>query len=165
MRFMLGTKDLSGTNAERRIEEVLAMDQSATLTYSLKESTKKNNANVHRYTPAQLAWIRENLKEFIHFFGYAKVPQDAANNTGFFEYDGTDPELTRQYFGFKAQNTDMVNWAGQLTDADLAKTRYRLSDPAKEVKVMDFNTATFATRPIENWCEKKLYGTSYEEVN
>ena len=56
---MLGVKDLSGTNAERRIKEVLAMDQRATQTYSLKDSTKRNNANAHRYTEEQLSWISE----------------------------------------------------------------------------------------------------------
>ena len=30
MRFLLGIRDLSGTNAERRIKEVLAMDRKAT---------------------------------------------------------------------------------------------------------------------------------------
>ena len=30
MRFLLGKKDLTGTNAERRIKEVLAMGQGAT---------------------------------------------------------------------------------------------------------------------------------------
>lgn len=30
MRFMLGKRDLTGTNAERRIKEVLAMGQRAT---------------------------------------------------------------------------------------------------------------------------------------
>ena len=88
MSFLLGVRDLSGTNAERRIKEVLAMDQRATQTYSLKDSTKRNNGNAHRYTPEQLAWVGENLKEWLYFFGYAKVPQDPDNNTGFFEYDG-----------------------------------------------------------------------------
>ena len=50
MRFLLGIRDLTGTNAERRIREVLAMDAKATQTYNLKASTKRNNANAHRYT-------------------------------------------------------------------------------------------------------------------
>ena len=57
---------------------------------------------MHRYTQEQLAWVQENLKEFLHFFGYAKVPQDPDNNTGFFEYDGQDAEMNRQYKGFEA---------------------------------------------------------------
>jgi len=102
MRFMLGKHDLTGTNAERRIKEVLSMGTQATQTYSLKDSTKKNNANVHRYTVEQLAWIRENMKEMLHFFGYAKVPHDPENNTGFFEYTDSsrDSEIMRHYKGW-----------------------------------------------------------------
>lgn len=40
------------------------------------------------------------MKEMLHFFGYAKVPQDPENNTGFFEYDGSDTEMNRQYKGW-----------------------------------------------------------------
>ena len=39
MKFLLGEMDLSGTNAERRIKEVLAMGSKATQTYSLKDTT------------------------------------------------------------------------------------------------------------------------------
>jgi len=48
---MLGVKDLTGTNAERRIKEVIAKGSSATLTYSLKDSTKQNNSNAKMYSP------------------------------------------------------------------------------------------------------------------
>lgn len=74
MRFMLGKRDLTGTNAERRIKEVLSMGQKATQTYSLKDSTKRNNANVHRYSSEQIAWIQEHCKDWLSFFGYAKMP-------------------------------------------------------------------------------------------
>ena len=62
MSFLLGKRDLQGTNAERRIKEVLAMGSGATQVYNLKESTRRNNANVHRYTDDQLAFITENCK-------------------------------------------------------------------------------------------------------
>ena len=165
MRFMLGTSDLTGTNAERRIKEVLAMGSGATQTYSLKDSTKKNNANAHRYTEEQLAWVRENMSEMLHFFGYAKLPQDPENNTGFFDYDGSDPELTRQYKGWQAQNAGMVDWACQLTDGDLENYRYRLSDPAKEVPLMTWASSTKATKAIMNFYEKKMYNTHYENID
>ena len=100
VRFILGIKDLEGTNAARRIDEVLAMGKQATQTYSLKDSTMKNNANAFRYTDAQLGWVRDNMKEMIHFFGYARLPTDLDNNTGFFEYDGSDAEMNRQYKGW-----------------------------------------------------------------
>ena len=50
MSFLLGVKDLTGTNAERRIFEVLSMGKSATRVYDLKQSTLRFNSNVHRYT-------------------------------------------------------------------------------------------------------------------
>lgn len=50
MRFLLNESDLTGMNAERRIQEVLAMGQGATLTYNLKATTKMKNANKCRYT-------------------------------------------------------------------------------------------------------------------
>lgn len=50
MRFLLNESDLTGMNAERRIQEVLSMGQGATLTYNLKATTKMKNANKCRYT-------------------------------------------------------------------------------------------------------------------
>ena len=52
MRYLLGQKDLTGTNAERRIKEVMAKGESATKIYDLKEGTKKFNANAQRYNAA-----------------------------------------------------------------------------------------------------------------
>jgi len=95
MSFLLGKKDLAGTNAERRIQEVLAMGQGATRVYDLKETTRRFKSNHHRYTQAQLDWIGDNMKEMLHFFGYAKLPEDPENMTGFFEFSGEDTELTR----------------------------------------------------------------------
>ena len=37
--FLLGVRDLSGTNTERRIDQVLAMGRKATITYNLKPTT------------------------------------------------------------------------------------------------------------------------------
>ena len=38
MSFLLGMRDLTGTNAERRIQEVLSMGKSATSVYDHKQS-------------------------------------------------------------------------------------------------------------------------------
>ena len=40
MRFLTHLKDLEGTNAERRIKEVIAKGQKATQTYELKDSSR-----------------------------------------------------------------------------------------------------------------------------
>ena len=36
MRFLIGKRDISGTNAERRVKEVIAKGHKATITFDLK---------------------------------------------------------------------------------------------------------------------------------
>lgn len=59
----------------------------------------------------------------------------------------------------------MVNWACHLTEADLEVIRYQLSDPEKEVPLMDFNTCVKATNPISDYCTKKFYNKPYCDIN
>ena len=54
--------------------------------YSLKDTTRRLNPNIHRYTQEQLAWIKEKMSVVLHYFGYAKLPEDHENLTGFYEY-------------------------------------------------------------------------------
>lgn len=50
MRYISGQFDITGTNGERRVAEVLAKGQAATQTYDLKESSKKFNNSMKFYT-------------------------------------------------------------------------------------------------------------------
>ena len=100
MQFMLGIKDLTGTNAERRIKEVIAKGSSATLTYTLKDTTKQYNSNAKIYTPEQQTWIKEKFSEMLYFFGYAKLSQDPENVTGFYEFNEPNEALDRKYKGY-----------------------------------------------------------------
>ena len=57
----------------------------------------------------------------LHFFGYAKVPQDPENPTGFYEFDGTDAEMNGIYNGYQRQNEDIINWTNALKEDELAQ--------------------------------------------
>ena len=59
----------------------------------------------------------------------------------------------------------MVNWACQLTDADLERYHYRLSDPDKEVPLMTFASADKGTDAIMNFYEKQIYGEALKDIN
>ena len=100
MRFFLGMKDITGTNAERRIKEVIQLGHKATQsTYKLKTTTFKFNAQAKRYTDAQVEKVKTRLSEMIHTFGYAKHPSMPDNPTGFFDYPEDDPMQKRfNYF-------------------------------------------------------------------
>ena len=52
MKYFIGLRDISGTNAERRIKEVIAKGQKATQTYDLKDTSKKFNSAQRYYTDA-----------------------------------------------------------------------------------------------------------------
>ena len=49
--FLLGVRDLTGTNTERRIDQVLAMGRKATISYNLKPTTGQLNTHEDKYTP------------------------------------------------------------------------------------------------------------------
>lgn len=50
MKFLCNTTDITGTNAERRVHEVLAKGKDATVLYTLKDNTRALNTNAKRYT-------------------------------------------------------------------------------------------------------------------
>ena len=82
--YLLGVKDLTGTNTERRIDEVV-VNPKAGQSYNLKSHTGRLNVHEEKYPPELRQYVQENLSELIHYFGYAKV-DGVDNPTGFFEY-------------------------------------------------------------------------------
>jgi hypothetical protein len=50
MKFLLNVTDISETNAERRVKEVIAKGKDATLVYSIKDNTRQLGTNKKRYT-------------------------------------------------------------------------------------------------------------------
>lgn len=104
----------------------------------------------------------EEMKEMIHFFGYDKSPSDPTNLTAFYEYDKeTQEEFGHTHYGYKDQNEQVLKWVATLTPEDMREFKYQLSDVTKEVKLMDFEKANIATRPMVDWSERTLYGKSY----
>ena len=100
--FLLETKDMDDTNCERRIDSVVNEGERTGITYKLKSTTGKFDAHRYRYTEAQIDYVKENLKEILHFFGYTKNPEED-NPTAFFDF-GDDTEHQDKYMGFKEAN-------------------------------------------------------------
>lgn len=107
MKFLLNLEDIQGTVAEKRVDEVLAKGASATQTYKLKATTGVANANASMYTDEQIKVIRDNMAEWLYFFGYAKHP-DQENPTGFFEFEEHKPELLEKFNGFRQLNEEGI---------------------------------------------------------
>lgn len=45
-----GMTDITGTNAEKRVNQVLKMGHAASQSYSLKDTTRKINGSLSQYT-------------------------------------------------------------------------------------------------------------------
>ena len=106
--------------------------------------------------------VVDELKEYLFFFGYAKNAKDPKNFTGLFEYDAeTHAKLDDTHYGYRAQNSQILDWISTLTPEELAEIKYKLSDEAKNVDMLQWETVRQATKPILDWSERTLYGKSY----
>ena len=161
MKFLIGVNDVTGTNAERRVKEVINLDKASTQTYTLKDTTLKFNAQSKRYNKEQWAFVQETLKPMLYFFGYAKDPHGGENNTGFFDYgplDKQDPELVKSFKGYKSMNKNIIEWVASMNEEDLAGIRYKLSDKTKEVDLLPDPEMVY--KSVNDHHERKLYGNA-----
>eukprot|EP00352_Strombidinopsis_acuminata_P004102 CAMPEP_0176383392 /NCGR_PEP_ID=MMETSP0126-20121128/33475_1 /TAXON_ID=141414 ORGANISM="Strombidinopsis acuminatum, Strain SPMC142" /NCGR_SAMPLE_ID=MMETSP0126 /ASSEMBLY_ACC=CAM_ASM_000229 /LENGTH=114 /DNA_ID=CAMNT_0017748449 /DNA_START=168 /DNA_END=512 /DNA_ORIENTATION=- len=111
MRFLLNMDDISGTNAERRINEVLAKSKSSTISYKLKESTLRFNANRKRYNASQKQRIRDYMSKVLYYFGYIKHPENTTEEmTAFYEFDKHDPEMLKRHAKFREDNESTIKF-------------------------------------------------------
>ena len=62
------------------------MGRKATTVYNLKPTTGQLNIHEDKYSPELRQYVKENMAEMIHYFGYAKVADQDENPTGFFDF-------------------------------------------------------------------------------
>ena len=114
MGFCLGSQDLTDTNLERRIDQVIAMGKEKTAAYKLKSTTGVFNAHKSMYTPEQIKFIEETFSDDLYYFGYAAVSED--NPTGFYLKDAEHSEENlAKFYKFRQDNEDTMKY---LTSAE-----------------------------------------------
>ena len=84
MSFLLEVKDLTGSNMERRIDQVVSKGKAAATTYRLKDTTGQFDQHLAKYSPELKQYVRDTLGDQLYYFGYANVED---NPTGFFEFE------------------------------------------------------------------------------
>lgn len=165
MKLITGLSDLTGSNAERRVNEVLALGQEATKTYALKNYTLNQNAHIKLFTDAQLKFAKEELKDIMYFFGYAENSLDPLPNpTGFYKFDAiTDQEKHQDYFGFKKLNNETLELTSSLSKEQLSALKFNPLKETETVEVIDEAVLKMFYQPMANWTEKKLFGKSFTD--
>lgn len=101
MSFLLEKKDLTGSNVERRIDEVVAQGSKAAQTYRLKSTTGQFNVHLSKYTDDQKQYIQDTLGDQLYYFGYANVED---NPTGFFDFGEHSAENLAKFDKFRADS-------------------------------------------------------------
>ena len=101
MSFLLEKEDLSGSNVERRIDEVVSQGSSAAQTYKLKSTTGQFNVHSSKYSAEQKQMIQEVLGDQLYYFGYANYDN---NPTGFFDYAEHSAENIAQHYKFRTDS-------------------------------------------------------------
>ena len=72
-------------------------------TYKLKHDPRDNlNRNWNMYTPGMIAEMKEDMRDFLHYFGYCNHPAEGLTDerTCFFNYETGErdrPELESLY--------------------------------------------------------------------
>ena len=106
--FLLDVDDLSGTNCEKRIDEIVALGHGASVIYKLKPTTGKFNQHAQRYTADQLDYIKETMAEQLYFFGYTNHPE-IEHDTAFFDYgDDHKPDHLSDFKGYLKVNEESL---------------------------------------------------------
>ena len=112
MAFILGipVDDVTGTVAEKRIDEVLAMGAKSTQIYKPRQSGV--NKNLVHYDKEMIDYASQKCSDLLHFFGYAEIDESllpaarkSACATPFFKIDST-PDQLAIYNGFKQENVE-----------------------------------------------------------
>ncbi len=163
MRFILNLDDLTGTNAERRVQEVLAKGKGATQSYSLKDSTLKFNSNGKRYKDEHKEIIKKNMSRMLYYFGYMKNPEDPTREemTAFYEQANHDPTLLKTHGKFRDDNESTIKFVSEATREKMESYQYQCLDWSKEVDLYNPNFAKKATIPLVDYTQKLLYPEKY----
>lgn len=159
MKLLLNLDNLEGTNAQRRVDEVIGMGPDATKVYKLKANTKVPNKNVTLYSADQQAYIKSKLDFFIRFFDYAQYPDQPENPTGFYSFESSDEG--QDVAGFRALNAKSI-----MTNAAQEEPKtYVINDPARRVEVIDKDNSIKVPRAVIHDAQMRMFGKALNEVN
>lgn len=141
-RFLFDLPSLKGTLLEKRIKDVCAEGHESKAIYGLKTTAQKQNLsrNQHCYSDDDITQIKTDLRDFLHFFGYASHPTEP-NQTAFFKFDDQS-------------ETDLANWNmfRKLNDQTLAKLGTLNETPA-----FTFNPADCEQAPPDEFQDLKEF--------
>jgi hypothetical protein len=142
-QFMLDQQTLEGTVLEKRINETTGESSDKRAIYGLKSNVTLNR-NIHLYNDEQKEYIKNELKDFLHFFGYVDHSSNPDNLTPFFTYNNQTEQDLINYNGFKKHNAEVLAKLGQKTEIKTLRIgAQQLMESFKPNPIADRITAVF----------------------
>lgn len=106
--YLLNVTSIEGTVIQKRIEEVVNEGHQASVSYVPKDLGL--DINHHRFTDDQINYAKEQLGDFIHYFGYCDHPK-IENPYSFFCYNGSSTQKeSDEFLGFREHNRETLEW-------------------------------------------------------
>jgi hypothetical protein len=142
LQFLLEMEDISGTNAERRVNhfaELKKQNPNIDRAYVTKNTTGVANASAHMYTPELLEYIKKELAHFLHFFGYVNNPDKDGepNENAYFTYDEPHPEESKNYYKFHEANMTALRRVAGTDGHEKRIYKYKVNNPETTFELID----------------------------
>jgi len=142
LQFLLEMEDISGTNAERRVNhfaELKKQNPNIDRAYVTKNTTGVANASAHMYTPELLEYIKKELAHFLHFFGYVNNPDKDGepNENAYFTYDEPHPEESQNYYKFHEANMTALRRVAGTDGHEKRIYKYKVNNPETTFELID----------------------------
>jgi len=102
---------------EKRIKDACAGGHESKAIYELKTTNQKENLsrNQHCYTEEDIETLKHELRDFLHFFGYASHPTEP-NTTAFFNFTDQSETDLASFNKFKKLNEQTLARLGTLRE-------------------------------------------------
>mmetsp|Transcript_15956 Transcript_15956/g.24712 ORF Transcript_15956/g.24712 Transcript_15956/m.24712 type:complete len:186 (-) Transcript_15956:184-741(-) len=107
-KFILASDDLDGSVIEKRIGDVI--NKGGNFLYKPRAAGGGFHKHEDKLTSEQMAYLREQLKPLLHYFGYTKDERVLGlNKFEFYDFDGEASESDKEsYMNFLDVNKEML---------------------------------------------------------
>lgn len=121
--FLLDVQSIEGTVVEKRIQDVAGSGHATKAVYTLKSTSTNLSRNAHMYSEEQMEFLKKEMRDVLHYFGYTNHPAED-HETPFFTYEDQTPEDLEKFKEFKTNNAKVLAEIGQESNT---KANYRFN--------------------------------------
>jgi hypothetical protein len=137
--FLLDVPTIEGTVVQKRIHDSCAKGTETKTVYKLKSTTKNVSKNVGKYRPEDIKYMKEEVRDYLYYFGYVNHPTEE-HHTACFEYDNggefnvphDQEKLNELFYGFRENNKRAIERASRPVAEGASKPDFEFNATFRE---------------------------------